>query len=357
MASWLSPGWLDIQINGFDGHDPTPPMPMRRRRRRDGPCDVAERRLRRLRDDLHGVRGAHRSLPPGGRGRLRATRWSTRPSSGSTSRVRTSRARTAPAARMRSATSARRTSPSSTAGRKRRAGASGSSRCPPSTTRRSAYIEALAADGVSRRSATRPRRATRSGPRSMREHAGRPTWATGRTRMIRRHPNYIWDQLAEDRLSAGFIFDGQHLPPAVMRAWCARRASNAASSSAMRSTSRASRRASTSCPTAPRWSSTTSGRLSLRGTPYLAGAVAALPVCVANAVRHAGVTLRDAVRMVTANPSRLLGLPAAAGHESLRVGAAATVAIVPRGGRWRRRRADAHDRRRSRRPRRGRMIR
>ena len=30
--------------------------------------------------------------------------------------------------------------------------------------------------------------------------------------------------------------------------------------------------------------------------------------------------------MVTANPSRLLGLPAAAGHESLRVGAAATVA-------------------------------
>lgn len=30
---------------------------------------------------------------------------------------------------------------------------------------------------------------------------------------IRRHPNYVWAQLAEDRLTAGFIADGHHLPP------------------------------------------------------------------------------------------------------------------------------------------------
>ncbi|HEY8742690.1 MAG TPA: N-acetylglucosamine-6-phosphate deacetylase, partial [Chloroflexota bacterium] len=32
-----------------------------------------------------------------------------------------------------------------------------------------------------------------------------------------RHPNYIWDQLGDDRLAAGFILDGHHLPPAVAR--------------------------------------------------------------------------------------------------------------------------------------------
>jgi N-acetylglucosamine-6-phosphate deacetylase len=35
--------------------------------------------------------------------------------------------------------------------------------------------------------------------------------------MIRRHPNYIWDQLAEPRLKASLIVDGQHLPPNVVR--------------------------------------------------------------------------------------------------------------------------------------------
>ena len=68
-----------------------------------------------------------------------------------------------------------------------------------------------------------------------------------------------------------------------------------------------------------------SGRLELTGTPYLAGSAVGLPVCVANAIRHAGVTLRDAVRMVTANPSRLLRLPADAGRESLRIGATANL--------------------------------
>ncbi|MFH1921510.1 MAG: N-acetylglucosamine-6-phosphate deacetylase, partial [Planctomycetota bacterium] len=35
--------------------------------------------------------------------------------------------------------------------------------------------------------------------------------------MIPRHPNYIWDQLAEDRLTASLIVDGHHLPPAVVK--------------------------------------------------------------------------------------------------------------------------------------------
>jgi N-acetylglucosamine-6-phosphate deacetylase len=73
------------------------------------------------------------------------------------------------------------------------------------------------------------------------------------------------------------------------------------------------------------------GRLTLQGTPYLAGSATTLPVCVGNAVRHAGVTLRDAIRMVTANPSRLLGLGVADGHETIRAGAAANLTVF-RGG-------------------------
>ena len=38
--------------------------------------------------------------------------------------------------------------------------------------------------------------------------------------VLPRHPNYIWDQLADDRLAAGFIADGFHLPPAVMKVIC-----------------------------------------------------------------------------------------------------------------------------------------
>lgn len=36
--------------------------------------------------------------------------------------------------------------------------------------------------------------------------------------MLPRHPNYIWDQLAEDRLMAGFIADGWHVPGAFLKA-------------------------------------------------------------------------------------------------------------------------------------------
>src|SRR5207253_9218766 len=35
--------------------------------------------------------------------------------------------------------------------------------------------------------------------------------------ILRRHPNYIWEQLAEDRLRASFIVDGIHLPSSFLR--------------------------------------------------------------------------------------------------------------------------------------------
>ncbi len=52
-----------------------------------------------------------------------------------------------------------------------------------------------------------------------------------------------------------------------------------------------------------------SGKVVVPGTSYLAGSGVFTDVCVAWAVRHAGVSLRDAVEMAGARPRELLGLP------------------------------------------------
>lgn len=143
--------------------------------------------------------------------------------------------------------------------------------------------------------------------------------------LIRRHPNYIWEQLAEDRLSAGFIFDGHHLPPAVMR--------SVVRAKGVERSYLVSDAVSVADQTPGRYrlfdeievDLRPEGRLELAGTPLLAGAVTGLPTCIANATRYAGVSLSDAIRMVTRNPSRVLDLGAMAGHEGLTAGMAANL--------------------------------
>jgi N-acetylglucosamine-6-phosphate deacetylase len=192
------------------------------------------------------------------------------------------------------------------------------------------YIQAIVADGVlasighTTATGDQIRAAVDAGAR----------WSThlgnGAHALIRRHPNYIWDQLAEDRLSAGFIFDGHHLPPAVMK--------TVLRAKGVERTVLVSDAVSMAGLPPGRYTLfdggevelLASGRLELAGTPLLAGAATALPTCVANAVRHAGATLSEAVRMVTTNPARLLGLPIAAGRESLRTGVAANLTMYRR---------------------------
>jgi N-acetylglucosamine-6-phosphate deacetylase len=190
-----------------------------------------------------------------------------------------------------------------------------------------AYIEAIVADGVV---ASIGHTAATSDQIRAAVDAG-ATWSThlgnGAHATIRRHPNYIWDQLAEDRLSAGFIFDGQHLPPAVMKSVI--RAKGVERSVLVSDALFVAGLAPGvyHLPDGAAVELQDSGRLELHGTPYLAGAAAPLSVGVGNAVRHAGVTLSEAVRLVTANPSRLLGLAERAGHESMRVGSRATLTV------------------------------
>jgi N-acetylglucosamine-6-phosphate deacetylase len=124
--------------------------------------------------------------------------------------------------------------------------------------------------------------------------------------LIRRHPNYIWDQLAEDRLMASLIVDGHHLPPSVVKSMV---------------------RAKT-----PQRCILVSDKTSLGGLPpgvyhtplgdiellsdgkpvvagqrdILAGAAQPLSVNIAKVIDFAGVDLKMAIDMATVNPARLM---------------------------------------------------
>lgn len=79
------------------------------------------------------------------------------------------------------------------------------------------YIEALVDRGVvvaighTKATAAQIEEAVRAGA-TMSTHLG-----NGAHAVLQRHPNYIWDQLAEDRLAASFIADGIHLPASFLK--------------------------------------------------------------------------------------------------------------------------------------------
>src|SRR5207248_2337185 len=79
------------------------------------------------------------------------------------------------------------------------------------------FIERLTAAGVvvalghTAASGERIRDAVRAGAR-LSTHLGNGSHA-----VLPRHPNYLWEQLADDGLWASVICDGHHLPPSVVR--------------------------------------------------------------------------------------------------------------------------------------------
>lgn len=122
-----------------------------------------------------------------------------------------------------------------------------------------------------------------------------------------RHPNYIWDQLGDDRLAAGFILDGHHLPPAVAR--CMLRAKGLSRSLLVSDAIYLAGLPPTSAEfMGLRVELTAERRVNLVGTPYLAGSALALAEGVGNAVRFAGITLAEALALATATPATLLGI-------------------------------------------------
>jgi N-acetylglucosamine-6-phosphate deacetylase len=123
-----------------------------------------------------------------------------------------------------------------------------------------------------------------------------------------RHDNYIWEQLADDRLWASLICDGHHLPAAVFR--CLVRVKSPARAIL---TCDASNLAGLPPGQYREWDQLfevlPEGKIVVAGTSYLAGSGSFTDRCVGTAIRFAGLSLGEAVDMAGARPRELLGLP------------------------------------------------
>ncbi len=129
----------------------------------------------------------------------------------------------------------------------------------------------------------------------------------GAASMLPRHPNFIWTQLADDRLTASFIADGHHLPAATLKAMLrAKTLDNAilVSDAAALGGRPPGRYES---PIGGAVEVSADGRLGVVGTPYLAGAGHLLNHNIARAIEVAGLTLAQALELATRNPARFVG--------------------------------------------------
>lgn len=125
--------------------------------------------------------------------------------------------------------------------------------------------------------------------------------------MLRRHPNYIWEQLADDRLTASIITDEHHLPASVVKTILRTKPAGQ-----VIITCDASGYA--GCPVGIYHGESgdvevlDDGRIVVAGQrQFLAGSGAATDECLSGAMRLAGVSLGEAVGMATVVPERLVG--------------------------------------------------
>ena len=127
--------------------------------------------------------------------------------------------------------------------------------------------------------------------------------------LIKRHPNYIWEQLGADELWASLIVDGHHLPPAVAKSMIRAKTldrcilvSDAVALAGMK-------------PGVYQFAGksvelTAERCVRLVGTEYLAGSAIELARGIENSVRFAGISLEEAVSLATRQPMRLLNAKA-----------------------------------------------
>lgn len=132
----------------------------------------------------------------------------------------------------------------------------------------------------------------------------------GCTAVLPRHPNFIWEQLAADELMASVIVDGHHLPPATVKAMV--RAKTPQHTILVTDAMAAA-----ACgPGIYRIGDVdvevgADRRVSLRGTPFLAGSALTMPEAIANTVRFTGLELDEVIPMASAAPAEYLGIPPA----------------------------------------------
>lgn len=123
--------------------------------------------------------------------------------------------------------------------------------------------------------------------------------------LIPRHSNYIWEQLAADDLWASLIVDGHHLPPSVVKVFIRAKGVDRCilTSDAVWL---AGQPAGTYRSMDHEVELTPDRKVRLVGTEYMAGSALDLATAVGNVMSFAGVSLADAVRMAARQPALLL---------------------------------------------------
>lgn len=124
---------------------------------------------------------------------------------------------------------------------------------------------------------------------------------------IPRHRNAIWSLLADDRVSATFIADGHHLPPEVLkvmlRAKGLERSILVSDSVALAGMPPGAY----TTPVGGRVELQPDGRLCVFGSELLAGATATLAQGIGTLVRTSNVFLHEALAIATTNPGKVAG--------------------------------------------------
>jgi N-acetylglucosamine-6-phosphate deacetylase len=166
------------------------------------------------------------------------------------------------------------------------------------------FIEALVREGVvvsighTRATASQIADAVSAGA-TLSTHIG-----NGAHAVLPRHPNYIWDQLAEDRLAASFIVDGIHLPKSFLNV--ALRAKGLERSLLVTDAVMPA-----GCEPGPYKLGEVDvelhadGSVRLLGGTRLAGSALRMDRAIENVIRLAGLSLREAISLVTRNPARI----------------------------------------------------
>src|SRR6202162_4729511 len=122
--------------------------------------------------------------------------------------------------------------------------------------------------------------------------------------VLPRHPNYMWEQLAEDRLAASFIVDGIHLAPSFLKV--ALRAKGLERALLVTDAVMPA-----GCTPGPYKLGEvdvelhSDGSVRLLGGTRLAGSALRMDRALENVIRLAGLSLREAISLATRNPARV----------------------------------------------------
>jgi N-acetylglucosamine-6-phosphate deacetylase len=129
----------------------------------------------------------------------------------------------------------------------------------------------------------------------------------GCAQLLPRHPNFLWEQLAADELTAGLIVDGHHLPAATVKAMVRAKTPRRVVL-VTDATTAAGQPPGDYMLGSLKVHLDENGRVAVPGQPNLAGSALSLDRAIGNAVRFTGLPLTEVLPMATTQPAGILGL-------------------------------------------------